>query len=81
MTISLRTVLSAALLSLAACGSGGDEAANAAADSAAVVPARDVDVVGTADDRARDAAGVSDAAVQARDSAVDALSRDAAGGN
>ncbi len=81
MNISLRTALAAVLLSLAACGSGGDETAGAAADSAAVVPAKDIDVIGTADDRAREAAGVSDAAVQARDSAVDALSRDAAGGN
>jgi hypothetical protein len=81
MTISLRTALAAALLSLAACGSDGDESASAAADSAAVVPARDVDVIGKADDRAREAAAISNAAVQARDSAVDALSREASGGN
>jgi len=80
MTISPRIALAAALLSLAACGSG-DETASGAADSAAVVPARDINVVGTADDRARDAAVVQDAAVQARDSAVEALSRDASGGN
>jgi hypothetical protein len=78
MTISPRIVLAAALLSLAACGSGGDETAGAAADSAATVPARQIDVVGKVDDRARDAAVVSDAAVQSRDSAVEALSRDAA---
>jgi len=81
MNISPRIALAAAVLLLAACGSGDGETVGAAADSAAVVPARDVNVIGTADDRARDAAGVSDAAVQARDSAVDALSRDAAGGN
>jgi len=79
MNTSLRTTLAAALLSLAACGSGGDETASGAADSAAVVPARNIDVIGTTDDRARDAAVVQDAAVQARDSAVEALSRDAGG--
>jgi hypothetical protein len=81
MTIFPRSALAAALLlGFAACGSGGDDAADVATDTV-VVPAGSIDVIGESDDRARAGAAISDAAVQARDSAVDALSRDASGGN